>query len=52
MKIVYKCSNKDCKYPDVVIHDPVDDNLICSCGSTAWGHHTNVEDKEKKQVSE
>ena len=47
-RIVYKCQNEACEYPDVVLHDPMDDNLICSCGSTAMGHHTNVEDLQKK----
>ena len=52
MKIVYKCTNPECEYPDHIEYDPMDDNVICSCGSTAMGHHTNKEDLVKKQEFE
>lgn len=51
-KIVYKCENPRCRYPDVVIDDPVDDNLPCKCGLTKWGHHKNTEDLAKKAAFE
>ncbi len=48
MKIVYKCENPDCTYPDHVEYNPTDDNITCQCGSVAMGHHRNVEDLVKK----
>ena len=50
--IVFKCENPDCVYPDYVEVYPVDDNIICRCGSTAMGHHKNVEDLGKKAAFE
>ena len=49
MRIVYKCENPDCTYPDEVIDNPMDDNVICLCGSTAMGHHKNIEDKSTRE---
>ena len=43
MSIVFKCENS-CGDPDQVIFDPMDDNMICVCGGSKWGHYTNVED--------
>lgn len=40
-KIVFKCEDKDCPHPDVVVADPVDDNERCPCGKTRWGHFKN-----------
>ena len=47
MKIVYKCEDKDCKFPDVELVHPVDDNIVCMCGKTKWGHKDNVKKEEK-----
>ena len=49
MRVVFKCERPDCKYPDYVEDNPIDDNIICSCGKTKWGHHTNVEDVSKRE---
>ena len=50
MKIVFKCEYKNCQHPDYVEYSPIDDNVICSCGKTKWGHYKNVEDMSKKEV--
>lgn len=47
--IVFKCENDECPHPDVVIADPIDDNLPCECGGTRWGHWKHKEDLEKKK---
>lgn len=51
-RIVYKCQDPTCVFPDVVDHDPVDDNMPCPCGDIMIGRWYHLEDLEKKKFWE
>ena len=40
MRIVFLCEDPSCPYPDLIVAYPVDDNRVCECGRTKWGHHS------------